>query len=283
MTKAIILAARRAGAILVATGLLALPALAVAGSSSTNFWLISAGNDPDARALVKFQDVPGSEKMVVTAKDLAPGAYTVEANGLVVGSLDMTVSSGSGGGTVGSIRFAAADGTFNFNPDGALLSISQAGTPYFWGTVPASRLEATTLVRVKEPLLATGVDTDAIGTAEYRMRRGRSRFYVKVRNLPTGTYDLTVSGFVQGFIDVDSRGRGRVRFNTLPMGPGGYDQPDLMLLSFDPLGQKISVNQAGLTYLTVDFPPDLGSGGANPPTVDPTPPGGASGGSGSLH
>lgn len=116
---------------------------------------------------------------------------------------------------------------------------------------------AKDLERTRVSLVNTGEDGDASGHAEYRIRKkNRSSFKVEAEDLDPANYDVTVGGIVQGVLDVrvlsDGRVEGEIEFDT-------KRQRNKQPLDFDPRGQLITVERAGIVYLQVVLPP-TGSG-----------------------
>ncbi|MEZ4332453.1 MAG: hypothetical protein R3F35_11900 [Myxococcota bacterium] len=118
---------------------------------------------------------------------------------------------------------------------------------------------AKDLERTRVSLVNTGEDGDASGHAEYRVRKkNRSSFKVEAEDLDPANYDVTVGGIVQGVLDVrvlrDGRVQGEIEFDT-------KSQRNKQPLDFDPRGQLITVERAGIVYLQVVFPPSTGGTG----------------------
>ena len=118
--------------------------------------------------------------------------------------------------------------------------------------------------RSRVSLVNTGADADASGKAEFRLRkRNRMSFKVEAEDLDAANYDVTVGGVLQGVLDVralpDGRVEGEIEFDS-KIEPG--HEP----LDFDPRGQLVTVERAGVIYLQVVFPVGSapGGGGACP-------------------
>ncbi len=113
--------------------------------------------------------------------------------------------------------------------------------------------------RTRVSLINTGEDGDASGKAEFRIKkRDRLRFKVEAEDLDPANYDLVVGGIVQGVLNVqrlrDGRVEGEIEFDT-------KREPGKEPLDFDPRGQLITVERAGIVYLQVVFPGEGGTGG----------------------
>ncbi len=124
--------------------------------------------------------------------------------------------------------------------------------------------------RTRVSLINTGEDSNASGKAEYRVKkRDRLRFKVEAEDLDPANYDVVVGGIVQGVLNVqqlaDGRVEGEIEFDT-------KTEPGKQPLDFDPRGQLVTVERAGVIYLQVVFPADGGTVGG----------GGSGGGSGSC-
>lgn len=125
--------------------------------------------------------------------------------------------------------------------------------------------------RTRVSLVNTGADGDASGKAEFRIKkRDRLRFKVEAEDLDPANYDVVVGGIVQGVLNVqqlsDGRIEGEIEFDT-------KREPGKEPLDFDPRGQLVTVERAGVVYLQVVFPAAGGTVGG----------GGGSGGSGSCN
>lgn len=118
-------------------------------------------------------------------------------------------------------------------------------------TLPTTAL-AKSLERTRVALVNTGVEPLASGKAEYRAeKRSRLRFKVEAEDLTPANYDLTVGGVVRGVLDVrvlpDGRVEGELEFDT-------KREPGKLPLDFDPRGQLVTVERAGVVYLQVVMP-----------------------------
>lgn len=112
---------------------------------------------------------------------------------------------------------------------------------------------AKDLSRVRVSLVNTGEAPAASGHAEFRVRKkNRMSFNVEAEDLAPADYDVTVGGVVQGVLDVRALAsggvQGEIEFDT-------KSEPGHELLDFDPRGQLVTVERAGIVYLQVVFPP----------------------------
>ena len=103
---------------------------------------------------------------------------------------------------------------------------------------------AKDIERTRVSLVNTGVDSDASGKAEYRIRkRNRISFKVEAEDLDAANYDVTVGGVFQGVLDVRALANGRVE------GEIEFDskiEPGHEPLDFEPRGQLVTVERAGV-------------------------------------
>jgi hypothetical protein len=146
-----------------------------------------------------------------------------------------------------------------FDPRGKRLSLRRDEREYLscemWGDDDESSS------KVKESVDLTPTDAAGEGEAEARFERsekGRTRFEVKLEDVPLGDYQVLVDGVAVGTITVveeeddddhgedygdddspdDGYGEGKIRFSSDPKGSD-------LLLTFDPRGKTISVVPAG--------------------------------------
>lgn len=117
--------------------------------------------------------------------------------------------------------------------------------------------------RVRVSLVNTGAKPSASGHAEFRVRKqNRLSFHVEAEDLEPANYDVTVGGVVQGVLDVrvlpKNRVEGEIEFDTKV-------EPGHVLLDFDPRGQLVTVERAGVVYLQVVFPPSTPAPGSCTP------------------
>ncbi|MBY0399523.1 hypothetical protein K2X89_04460 [Myxococcota bacterium] len=122
---------------------------------------------------------------------------------------------------------------------------------------------AKDLSRVRVSLVNTGDAPAASGKAEFRLRkRNRMSFKVEAEDLLPADYDVTVGGVLQGVLDVRALAaggvEGEIEFDT-------KSEPGHELLDFDPRGQLVTVERAGVVYLQVVFPPSTPAPGTCTP------------------
>lgn len=106
--------------------------------------------------------------------------------------------------------------------------------------------------RVRVDFVNTGEAPSASGHAEYRIRKqNRASFHVEAEDLAPANYDVVVDGVLQGVLDVrplpKNKVEGEIEFDTKV-------QPGHALLDFDPRGELVTIERAGVVYLQVVFP-----------------------------
>src|SRR5262245_26756000 len=223
------------------------------------FYLTNLGVDPGARARVRFRDGDHQE-FEVKVKDLAPGFYMVAVGDMSVGTFEVGQDDDESEG-----RLKIEDEPLGFDPRGKIVEVlaDPSGPVFFRGLFPTDAGEAHRRVKIEEDFGSTGADPDASGEARLKSRHGKTRFQVRVRDLPVGTYDLLVGGtkvadLVVGVDDDlvigadheddggdDNDTEGKVKFDSRSAhDPGG-------LLTFDPLCQRLDVGQGATTFLTI--------------------------------
>lgn len=133
---------------------------------------------------------------------------------------------------------------------------------------------AKDIERTRVKLVNTGVEPTASGKAEFRQRKvDRASFEVEAEDLTPANYDVTVGGVLKGVVDVqllpDGSVEGEIEFDSKV-------EPGHVALDFDPHGQLVTVERAGVVYLQVVFP----NAPTPAPAVDPNAPTTKSGGKG---
>jgi len=100
-------------------------------------------------------------------------------------------------------------------------------------------------MRIELPLFVATALNGATARMEFkRDDRNRRSFEVELEDAPAGNYTLTVGGLVRGTISVaivENGTRGQIQFE---------DEPDAgdFPLTFDPLGQLVTIEREGVTY-----------------------------------
>jgi hypothetical protein len=229
--------------------------------------LASTGVDPDASGKARFRVRDDCDQdFRVEIEDVPVGAYDLLVDGVNRGTI--TVAD-TGVEIEGEIEFDTdpddpGDVLLDFDPRGALIEVVQGATTYFssaFDGIPTGG-PACTPTETELPLLNVGPDGDASGKARFRVRDDCDRdFRVEIEDLPLGSYDLLVDGTNRGTITVVDTGleiEGEIEFDTDP------DEPGEVLLTFDPGGKLVEIEQGGTTFLSRIF--DAGAGGGGPGT-----------------
>jgi hypothetical protein len=131
------------------------------------------------------------------------------------------------------------------------LSLTLALAMLFALAFPSASFAKDNL-RIRADLVNTGVESDADGKAEFRIKKkNRMRFNVEAEDLTPANYDVVVDGVVRGVLDVrmqpDGDVEGEIEFDS-------KRERGHALLSFDPRGKLVTVERAGTVYLQVVFP-----------------------------
>jgi hypothetical protein len=236
-------------------------------------------NAPEGRAKGAYFAFPnGWRSFEVRLWNVAPGGYDVLIDGEAVGRVE---ANGWGRGSVrfwsashlahlsrhrrghagrGFGWFARSWARLDFEPRGAQVEIVRDGEVVFSGPMRANvalpeELEACPLVDIQVAL--TPLRSFGSGDASLASEDGGCdhEFQVTVRGLAAANYELWVGDAMVGTVPVRNWSdglRGEVRFDTQP------EDPDELLLEFDPRGQPIEVRRqvgsSSVAYLGVLFP-----------------------------
>jgi len=226
---------------------------ASAGNGPKNqikMFMLNAGADPDARGMIiEVQNKAQSQFMIQVSRLDPNSSYDIVVNGAV---MEQITTNSSGSGRV--FHRARTNGApLSYDPAGASVEIQSSGTVMLSAQVPATPQEAHALVVIHLDLTAA---LGVMGTAEadFRSRFGRMKFDVGITGAVPGSYDLVVNGSTVAAITVDVSGRGQIHFDTNPDGdPNDADGIDF-LMTFDPRGQTIEVEQTAVAMFTGTFP-----------------------------
>jgi hypothetical protein len=230
--------------------------------------MMNSGTQPAARGKIVFVNNPAQSSFFIAVDHMTPRAsYNVVVNGAVVDQI-ATNASGHGKVTHKSKVHAAHAAPLPYDPRGASIQIASGTTVVLSADMPDSPEESDMSIEIPLDLTAaTGVTGSA--SAEFRERGGRMKFEVKVEDAVPGTYDLIVAGSNVGQIVVGVDGSGELQFDSVngtsvteDDGDGSEDSMDL-LLTFDPRGQTIEIQQLGVTDFSgtlPDTPPPAGAG-----------------------
>lgn len=238
--------------------------------AETETFLTSTGVDPDAKAKARLRVREDCDRdFRVEIEDVPVGNYDLFVGGVLraVIAVADTGDEIEGEAEFDSDPDEANEILLDFDPDGAMIEISQSGTAFFSQLFDASAPggpDTCTESELEEPIASTGVDPDADGSARFRTRDDCEQdFQVEIEDVPLGSYELRVDGVLRGTITVvDNAGdiEGEIEFDTDPDGSA-------LPLDFDPNGKLIEVAQGA----TVFFSDTFGSGGTGGPTIcEPT-------------
>lgn len=230
-----------------------IPNVNVASPSVQEAFIASTGADPDGTARARLRvEADARRVFAVELEDVPEGAYEFLADGVLQGSIEVSVHSG---GTEGEIEFSSRpdDGgdelPLTFDPTNTTFTVQRTSVVYFQGTVTFASAggtnDAPTLM--EEPLTSTGLDPDASGDAKFEIDdQGRHKFSVEIENVAVGTYQLWVGGVQRGSISAQLSSNevvGEIEFSN-PRDTGE------LLLGFDPRGQLIEVKSAAGTFFS---------------------------------
>lgn len=210
----------------------------------------------------------------VELEDVPVDSYNLMVDGVQRGTINVVATDN---GTRGEIEYSSPqdDGEMllDFDPLGAQIDILQGGTLIFEGMLDPDNAgggngggngggtggtgappfgNSETEVDFNN----TGLDPDASGDVELEQRSDRVEFDVEIEDLDIGVYELWVAGVMRAeitVVEVPGGTEGDVDFRN-PVEPGK------ILLDFDPIGQLITIEQAGSVFLEVTFPTELGGG-----------------------
>jgi len=241
-------------------------------------FLDNLGAFPAATARIDYESRPAPTRtdFDVELEDLPVGDYQLLVDGIERGIISVVATDD---GTEGEVEFSSPqdDGELllDFEPLGALIEIADAGGVLFSGIAdPANsgggddgggddggaggddgNAPPFGNTETEVDFINTGLDSDASGDVELEQRPDRVEFDVEIEDLDLGSYELWVGGMMVAEIEVvtvDGGTEGEVEFRN-PVEPGK------LLLDFDPIGQLISIEQAGSVFLEVEFPTELGN------------------------
>jgi len=229
--------------------------------------LFNEGIFPIAKGRADYESRPGRVEFDVEIEDVPEGAYVLLIDGVERGLIDVLPSDD---GSEGEIEFSSPqdDGELllEFEPLGALIEVTAGDTVLFSGILDpefdpgppnddddddgdegeSDFIETETEI----DLVSTGLDPDASGDAEFEQRSDRVEFSVEIEDLDVGVYELWVGDQLRAEIQVVDFGdgtEGEVEFRDPP-------ESGKLPLEFDPLGQVISIEQAGAVFLSANFP-----------------------------
>jgi len=238
-------------------GLLLAAAATEASASPRNqiqVFMINTGADPDARGRILFVENRAQQIYMIKISDMDPNVSTYDV--VLDGVVQETISLNAEG--VGRIRHRArlkgpSPGTLPHDPRGGTLEIAAMGTVYLTADVPTTPAESHQLMELRLDLTpAAGVTGSA--EAEFRSRFGRMKFEVELDGVAPGLYDVMVDGVDMGDIEVAATGQGEIEFDSRPSTDDGAGDDLEVLLTFDPRGRNIEIQQGGVVLFSGIFP-----------------------------
>jgi hypothetical protein len=235
---------------------------ATQGRNRIHTLMLNTGAARSARGRIVMIENRAQTTFTIRVDGMTPSAsYDV----LVDGAVRDQISTNAGGH--GQVRHQARlrsgrSTPLPYDPKGAKVQIASAGTVVLTADVPETPGECDAQDEIKLDLTpATGVAGSA--SAEFRELGGRMKFEVRLSDAAPGAYDLIVAGSNVGQIVVGVDGDGEIRFDSAPSASvgddddqGSDDPEDAMdlLLTFDPRGQTIELQQAGVAAFSGTLP-----------------------------
>jgi hypothetical protein len=241
------------------------PGVNVCTESEISLALASTGIDPDGHADARFRTRDDCDRdLRVEIEDVPVGSYDLLVGGIFRGTI---VVVDTGFGIEGEIEFDTDSDDLNellldFDPLGQTIEIVQGATVFFSDTFDGTPGTPTGCVfsETELPLLSSGEIAGAKGEARFRTRDDCDLdFRVEIEDVPVGSYDLFVDGALRGAIDVVSvlgENEGEIEFDSDP------DEPDEVLLDFDPRGKLVEVRQGATIVLSRTFDDGSAGGGS---------------------
>jgi hypothetical protein len=221
------------------------------GSSRVTRFFDNPGVFPAAKAKAKLRQRSDRVDFSVEIEDTPVGFYDLMVAGSVVGIIEVVQTTG----TEGEIEFRnpvePGKELLDFNPIGQLLEIVQDGQVIFTMTFDiddggsnggGNTPPANTPLRLDVDMTNLGVDADADGKIDYRVRTDRKRLNVEIEDLDDDTYQLFIGQVLITDIVVTA-GKGEVEFRD-PVEAGKLP------LDFDPLGQLFEIKKGNTVYLS---------------------------------
>ncbi len=245
--------------------------------------LVNAGVYPDGSAEAEFEVRQDRREFSVEVEDIPVGSYALRVAGSEVGTIDVVQDDDE---TEGELEFrdpvTSGELPLDFDPRNSVVEVLEGGTLLFSVEFPGeadseddpqsdsdddsdgddsgdgtgdgpgdddgddSDSDDPSTLSIEVALENSGVNTQASGSAKYEVDSDGAEFEVEVEDLADGDYDLLVDAMLEATITV-IEGKGEVEFSESPEG-------DELLLTFDPRGLRISVEQAGTELLSVTFP-----------------------------
>lgn len=206
-------------------------------------------DDSRARGVVRAISSRNKAKLIAQFVRLDPGRYTFCSNGNAIAEFEFVsgkqriIMSSIPGANEMLLNFDPTNSSYELMRDGVMvMSGSLDGTALGNGVLPLGEIERS--------FSNSGVDIDAAGRARLRTRADRTDFNVEVEDLDVGEYRLVVDGLEAGTIRVvatEDGTEGEIEFQN------PTDDPDKILLTFDPRGRTIQVMDGSIVVLSLVF------------------------------
>ena len=229
-------------------------------------FLLNMGVQTPATGNVLFVSNQSQNLLKISVSKMTPGTYDVALDGAIVDSLKVN-SKGKATLRHKSVLNPKKGPVvpLPYDPRGGQISIESHGTPLLEGEIPETPEENEAHVEIESDLTNLGV-VSGEAEAEFETSSGRMQFEVELEDAPTGAYDLLVDGVNVGTIHVGIDGEGKIEFDSMPsvndddQGDDDEqgdddDQGELdLLLTFDPRGKTIAIEQNGTALFSSVFP-----------------------------
>jgi len=228
--------------------------------------MLNSGAQPSASGKINFVQNQNKTQssLTISVRGVKGGIpYDVVVDGVVKDQISVGAS-GRGKVVHRSRSRGSAARSLPYDPRGSTVQIASDGGVILSAEVPETGEECDQLIEIPLDLTpAPGVTGEA--SAEFKTRGGRIKFDVQLEGVAAGTYDLVVAGATAGQITVaGDDDDGEISFDSSPTtesadepgeeeGGEGEDEMDL-LLTFDPRGQLIEIQQAGVTLFSGTLP-----------------------------
>jgi len=216
---------------------------------------MSARDDVTGKGKAKFWERSDRSDFQVEAEGAADGTYTLQVCGEDRG--EMEIAGGEGEMT---FRSPANDSTMllDFDPrdcpidllDGDGIALTSGDAVLAEKQKGKKDDDEGEGIEIKVDLNNVGVIEGAKGEAGFGMDSDEREFEVEIENVPVGLYAVMVAGVKVGDLEVvenDGETMGELEFSD-------PQEPDSLLLDFDPHGEIIEVLQDGVVILEVLFP-----------------------------
>ena len=206
--------------------------------------LASSGVIPGASGKATLAQ-SGETEFEVEFEDAPAGDYALQVGGVEVATLTTLTDSGQWSFSTSP---SAGQALLDFEVQGQLVAILHGTDTVLSVVFPVSvqsalgtfKKEIHDSQHVKINLVATGVDLDARGQADFKDKSSHDTLVVSVFDLAPGEYDLVVDGAPHAGVLVVSKqdGKAKVTFDSQPKG-------NKLLLDFTVPGATVQVTPAG--------------------------------------